>query len=311
MSLFDRFRAKPEPPPEWGEILSPQAFSDFMDLLAQDLAGRGIRYEIDRQEGVIRAEPSPGDKHSYGLGNLVQQCARLSKRRWKETIKCHFDIIINGHADAQKMLETLFEDFNKVGASLRVRLYPDDMQLNAKLVSRPVASGLVAALVIDLPETVVTVTPDAVQKWPLSEDELFGLAKENVRAERLPTPELVTKPPAPAIYGVHTQSHFVASWMLMLEDVLPPDLPHGAIVSAPTRHLLLWHVIQDREVETAMKLLAGTALMASHAGPGSISPRIYWWQGGRFLPIGVQVNGDSMEIAPPDEFLFQVLSQVR
>ncbi len=77
---------------------------------------------------------------------------------------------------------------------------------------------------------------------------------------------------------------------------------HGAIVSVPHRHALLFHVIRDGKVVDAVNWLVPLAAAMYREGPGSISPALYWWHAGALSLLPTRFDGRQIDVAPPPEF---------
>jgi len=68
--------------------------------------------------------------------------------------------------------------------SADVRLYPSDTRgIDHAGLTRPIAEGVVATLVDDLPNAIASVSAEAIAAWGLRTEDLLRLALENVRKE--------------------------------------------------------------------------------------------------------------------------------
>jgi hypothetical protein len=167
--------------------------------------------------------------------------------------------------------------------------------------SRAFAPGILMALVYDFPDSTASVPPNHVDGWPLDADAVWEIAIDNVRLEPQPTRQEV-----PAQSGVFTMtiddSFYVATRALRLADEIPPATA-DAVFAVPNRHMLLWHVIRDLSVVSAIQGMTRVTSKAFLDGPGSISNQLYWWHEGQVVHLPVSSQGDNIAFTPPDEFM--------
>jgi len=78
----------------------------------------------------------------------------------------------------------------------------------------------------------------------------------------------------------------------------------GALVAVPTRHCLIAHPMVARETAlAATQALLMNAARLYDAGPGAISPHLYWWRDGEMALLPGSVERDRVELRPPPEFV--------
>ncbi len=200
-------------------------------------------------------------------------------------------------------------DFDAIRDRVKVRLY-SHAALDAMppaLIRRNVAADLDAILVLDLPETIVTVSPSARQQWDIDDDALFDIARKNVeRMDVLSVEdiELAEDVPGRALVG---DSFFTASHLLhVARYVDPPE--RGLLVGVPHRHVLLLHRIEDRRVVHAIRAMLAMVRGMHHEGPGSISDQLYWWRDGRITLLPSEIRDGRLVFTPPDKFITAVMN---
>ena len=66
---------------------------------------------------------------------------------------------------------------------MKLRLYREDHLPSVPLVTWQIADGLVAVLTFDLPDTVISVRRPDRDAWPVSDEDLYFIALENIREE--------------------------------------------------------------------------------------------------------------------------------
>ncbi|MEU2284880.1 immunity 49 family protein [Streptomyces sp. NPDC013178] len=265
-------------------------------LTADHFAARhGIRPTVDTD--VVEY-----DGHRHPLTNLARWCRDAPEEAWPELVRQHFtrlESASRGDEDAPELLR-----------HTRLRLLPSDA-LPADAVDqfrhvRPVAEDLLVGLALDAPETVRILGDADVARAGL--DALWAAGRANLLAEPVEHTE-VHGPSGAALHSVYGDSHFVASKALVLpelvRDVTGRDLPEaGALVVVPTRHLLAFHPIVDGTVVDAVNDLAAYALGAYQDGPGSLTPRLYWWHQGQLVCL-THFDHDTrvMSVVPPQDLL--------
>ncbi|HSV75258.1 MAG TPA: hypothetical protein VLH79_16000 [Chthonomonadales bacterium] len=299
------------PKPEWSVFFSAAEWRRFIEVVCAALESTGRAYRIDAPSGVVYLES--GDAESaLGLTNLAQMCHAVGDPgEWPEIVARHFQALSQAvdpfEAGGQEALEA---DFDRARPVLKVRLYPVDYT-EADLVAFPVADGIIAALTYDLPQTVVTVRPEALERWGTGPEALFEQALDNVWSEG----RVMEQPfePAPSIQATALvgESFFTATHALMLDRYLIPPPDMGAIVAIPTRHTVLYAGIRDASVVASISVLSLAARGLHADGPGSVSPGLYWWRpDGSLLHLPIEIRDDALHFRPPGEFVEQVLDRL-
>ncbi|MFJ7777976.1 immunity 49 family protein [Streptomyces yangpuensis] len=180
--------------------------------------------------------------------------------------------------------------------------------------ARVVADELVFAYAFDGPTSVRSLTDGDVERVGI--EELGQAAYANLM--RVPVEyEEITLEGRATLHSVFGDSHFVASKALYLGELarhvtgesLPPA---GALVVVPTRHLLAFHPIADGAVVQALNDLAMYGLGAYEDGPGSLSPRVYWWHRGGLTSLTVvDEETRTLSLKPPQELVALMKGLVR
>lgn len=295
----------PEAVPAWAGFLEPEEYCAFSDVVELALVEREV--EAVQRDGVVAVALPDGRPLQLGLQNLAQQCGHLPRDRWAAFIGEHFDTLLGAGAEAAAVDRM---DFEAVKPLLKVRLYPaeavEDTEADAVVLARP-AEGLAAVLVYDLPHTVSSAAREDLAAWGLSEPELLALGLENLAREPPPDREDVEVERGVVLRLFTGASFFVSSHLLRLERLVPRKLEYGALVCAPTRHLLLVHTIRDSRVLMAINAMIPQAYLHYQRGPGSLSPHVYWWHDGRLTHLPTNVDRDAVRFAPPPEFVERVM----
>ncbi|MFI6978538.1 immunity 49 family protein [Embleya sp. NPDC050154] len=236
------------------------------------------------------------------LKNLAQRCRAVGEEQWPALVEQHFgnlETASRGEESTQELLRAAYP-----------RLLPDDF-FPADAASgfryvQPVAEGLILAFALDAPASVRILTDRDVAG--AGHRELWTAGVANLRRDPVEHVE-VRGPQGALLHSVSGGSHFVASRALVLPDLVRSvtgrELPAaGALVAVPTRHLLAFHAIVDGTVVDAVNDLGAYALGAYEDGPGSLSPRLYWWHQGQLVSLTVfDHDRRTFSVVPPQELM--------
>ncbi|MFI6944038.1 immunity 49 family protein [Streptomyces sp. NPDC050418] len=246
----------------------------------------------------------------YGLRSLAQRCLRTPEDQWPGLVEQHFASLRSAGTGGESREEIL--------DAVHPRLLPHD-SLDARTIQAMgyaslVAEGLVFAYALDQPTSVRILTdPDVARvgdKDALGEAAYGNLMRVPVEHEEIALEGHAT------LQSVYGDSPFVASRALYLaqlhRQLTGEQLPDaGALFVVPTRHLLAYHPIVDGSVASAVNDLAMYGLGAYEDGPGSLSPRVYWWHKGRITSLTViDEETKSFSIQPPAELLTRLRTLV-
>ncbi len=284
--------------PAWAPFFSAGQFAIFSTLIESELRGLAIHFSV---EDAVVAVGEGDDARRYGLLELARACARLPPERWVDLVRIHFDRVFAADHESRALGERIGE-LDAVRSLLRVRLFPPDVAGDER-ITWPVADGLVAALVFDLPSAIRTVSPAEADRWGVPLEELRAAALGNLALERAPEREPFDADGV-TLHAIHGESFFTATHALVLPAANDAVLhPHGALVTAPTRHGVIWHAIHDLAVVRALHALARIGDGMFHEGPGGISPHVYWARGGRWMRSPVELDEGRVSVTPPEPFV--------
>lgn len=243
------------------------------------------------------------DQGTRALFNLAELCRRAEPGAWPQLVEHHFNALDNGTRSAGA-------DAEEIRRNVYLRLVPDDTipaeAAGSFSYTRPVATGLLEALALDLPDSLRLLDDRDVARVGLEELRSTGRARlvgepvdhDVVRMDSGATAHLVTG-----------GSMFVASKALVLGDLartltgreLPDD---GALFTAPSRHFLVFHPLEDAYAVDAINDLSSFGLGAYQDNPGPLSPRIYWWHKGTVTSLThIDEATMSFSIAPPEDLM--------
>ncbi len=227
------------------------------------------------------------------LDDLRARCALLPRKGWEEVVVEALQALAVAR-EARADLATL----DVAGPLLRTRVQSEGSVLAEDVVAAALCEGLVEVLHVDAQGVLTTVPPGIAIGWGVAADALLDRGRRQVLALETPTVEQVDLG-AGGVSAVQTSSPFAGSQVHRLAELLdvPPD---GALVAAPTRHLLLAAPVQGRQttLDLAQALLVNADRLWEQ-GPGPLSPDLYWWRDGALLHL----PGTPTSLSPPEAFL--------
>ena len=181
-------------------------------------------------------------------------------------------------------LDPLRGEFSRVRDLLKLRLYPANYGADGAIVAAPIAFGLQAVLVFDLPSAIAPVRPADLRAWSRPAEELIALALENVRSQeqvRVDPMDLIEA----RLFTVSGESVFVATLGMTVQDLLGPS-ELGALVAVPSNHIVLCHsLLGRRTAQEAFDAMAAISARVYAAGPHALSPLLYRRLGDEMAPV--------------------------
>ena len=189
---------------------------------------------------------------------------------------------------------------------LRSRLYPESAfpeGVLARLVARPMASGVAEVVVLDLPDTIRPLNQTELEGLGLTAEQAFARAVEGSLNE----PVDVSRMDALGTPIVHIGSgdgFYVGSQLHALARHLG-EAPHGALVVFPSPPVVMAHVLGESDNPLgAMKTLQELAERFTADTDKPISDKLFWWRpesatGGRprLAEVGVAFDEQSQKIS--------------
>ncbi|MFJ6634870.1 hypothetical protein ACIQMR_26270 [Streptomyces sp. NPDC091376] len=243
----------------------------------------------------------------FGLGNLAAVCHNDQRgpRVWPDVIRGHVGLVLRT-MDAPSALDTLPAD------QIRAQLYPrvigtDGLDRDTFRYARALAPGLSEVLALDLPESVMMLTDDALE--PLGDvPGLRDLAMANLRGLPVEGHETIEDAGGMSFDVVVGDSFYTASRVLVLDALVRQVTGQhitadGALVALPFRHQLAFHVIRDAGVIPSLNAMAAFAASGYADTPGAITPYVYWWRAGTLTQLSDRdVEGDGLRIVVGEDF---------
>lgn len=280
--------------------LAGDGYARFLKVVEADFAGRGLAITIDDGTAVVK---STGQR--YGLQNLAQVCSMAPPVEWPATVAQHFAIVSKTVEEVDALTDR-FKDFAQAAPHLSVRLYPADAMQGVGAqapVMRTDLEGVASVLVLDLPDSMMSVGRWLADQWGKSDDELFAVALDWLRRDS--TIEAGETPLAAdvKVQMIASDGFYAASRALLLDEQPACVGKYGAIVGVPHRHGLLAYPIENIEVVKAVKAMLPGVRGMHQQGPGSISSDLYWYRDGSFVRLPTQQTDNKLVFTPPEGFV--------
>lgn len=182
---------------------------------------------------------------------------------------------------------------------LRTRLYAESSfpeGVLAKMVARPMATGVAEVVVLDLPDTIRPLNPGDLERLGLNAEQAFDRAVEGSLGE----PFEVSRMDAGGTPIVHIGGEggfYVGSHLHDLARHLG-EARYGALVVFPSPPVLMAHVLGESDDPVgAMSTLQELAARFAAGTDKPISDKMYWWRpesavGGRPRLVEVRIELD-------------------
>ncbi len=269
----------------------------FRTAVQEVLAAHGYQIVRWESDGVYIC-PAGSDEEQYiGLNNLYRRARNIPRDEWPPLIAEFLE-----HVHSVSNGPELPDHLDTITAQLRPRIGPPfekDLRLPPWSTPLP-GTPLVLSLVIDFPHAMAYATEAMVDNSQLSAEELLACALDNLRQD---TPEDFFEPVSPPLGLLlgHTSDGYDASRALLAEELVP-DQPAGLFVAVPSRdELYVWPV----GAEAMRHLLPFQQFVSEnyrrHAYP--ISDQIFWVYQQKWHPFPIRLEGDTVHVYPPEEFL--------
>ncbi|HEY3289811.1 MAG TPA: hypothetical protein VGK87_06765 [Anaerolineae bacterium] len=258
---------------------------------------------IDKSEGLVKPDVGNASLSStFGLQNIAQICSQSDRDEWRDLITAHFNSIFEVK-DEDNAFRVQMDDLSRLRHQLRSRLYPVDIANHAtEIIQRPGPEGTLEVLALDLPTTVRTVSKSEAEHWGLDSDQLLDIGRENLRKAGLLKGNVVELEQSTALTVYMGDPFYAASHALIIDDYAKPDMTHGLLVGVPKREVMILHAIRNVGAMEAAGSMLQVIVGMHHDGPGSISPNLYWYRNGKFIVLPYEMEEQSLQFLPPDEF---------
>ncbi len=240
------------------------------------------------------------------LRELADLCRHMQEAQWPRAVEGHFARQAGEEAAVEEFRKRA--DLKEVRERLRIRIVPERSiqgDAAAAAVARPVAPGLVAALVLEGKNPAEPLTADQANEWGVPTRVMFEVARDNHRRRKVKK-EAGNGFEVGVVMGDDADT---ASEMLFLEHYVKVEPPAGTIVVVPTQRSMLFHEVRDKSAVDALQTVLVVGHQLFQQGPFPILPLLYWWRRGRFALLPIEVQGETVRFMPPVEFV-QALQKI-
>lgn len=277
------------PAEHWGVVIGThERLAVFEAIVTTYFSSRGKPAQLDG--GSVRIAPN----HQYGLENILRTCAQSPEQKWKALVAAHFNKMERSEAH-----EVSGETLASVRDRLVVRLWDErvDAIVQMDVVRRADVPGMWTALAIDYPESIMTVNREVASGWKTDDGALFEIAMGNtlrLAKQRLKANFMKEL----GIYAVEGKTVFVSSLLLMLNQTDLPACKHGALVSIPSRSMLLYMPLQGHEALKNVQHILGLTAKIERETAGAVTDRVWWTKDGQFEELKYTLTGKNLEVNP-------------
>jgi hypothetical protein len=242
-------------------LLPPAGRDRFAKLMMRAIraAGNAEKFEYDAQSFSIKVTGGKGG--SFFLANAYRDYCTvpllqrsLVRRRYATTFGREMPEAPTAFADAKaRLLPQVRDRAYFEGVRQHLEMQGEELR---KIPTQVLAEDLAVALVVDFPETVMTVNEELLAQWQVPFDEALASARDNLW--KISNEDFVQ--PRPGFYISVWQDAHAASRLLLHDLIwqLPVKGEHVAMI--PNRDLLLVTGSEDEEGLLAMAGMAEKAL---------------------------------------------------
>ncbi|MDW7657043.1 MAG: hypothetical protein SCM11_07705 [Bacillota bacterium] len=295
--------------PAWASFFNEieyAAFTSALDSILRD--NLNIVYEIC--DGVAVFAENEYNFENLGLLNLAQLCKKNQSDEYPQIVEGHFKSMIEANR-FQKEFEKIEANFDQIKQYIAVRLYDEKYMASVgKLyfIGKEFVGELFAAIVFDLPYTIINIKPEQIKPWNKSINELYGIGLENVRNKYVTSVKAIDHD-NDVLYACEAGHLFATNILFDIERHNLLAGKAGSLIAVPNRCIALIYPINDLKVVGMVKSLCLTVPKLYDNNPGALTKEIYWYMSGNFIMLPYESTRKGVSFSPPDEFI-QVLNNL-
>lgn len=296
-------------PSEFAHLLSQKDYEFvlrcYLEKVKQHVPFKPHLHTLKVKKGIIFLSIN---EHIYQLAlhNIVRQCAKEEKAKWKQLVEEHIDRIL--HIDKIDL-----QDFDIVAPLLLLRIYNKVffvIEINGEkinylenIVHQVDFEGTITAIVIHGKEGFHPVYRSYLEDWKITAGEAFAIAAENLMEHDLECKEYEFD--SITAYFFFSTEHG-ATFILYVGSVLPEAIgKYGALVAIPAKGVGVAHPIEYNDLQTAVDKLAPVVIGFYRDETAPISQDFYWYYNGEFHSFR---DKDNFWVVPQE--LSRLLSRV-
>lgn len=300
-SIFSK-KKKDRPVPEWAQFLDKIDYNNFMDLVDEYFQKRNVEFKIE--DGLLTAEDKNLGLTDVGLVYIAKYCYNQESEKWGDIINDHFEAIIQTN-QFEREFATKISDFDQIESYLGVRIFHISQLEHIGIqntVFRQIAGDLVEGLVFDFPHASRNVKPMEVRNSGLAPDILFEIGLSNIKSKYKVDISKQTIGDFD-LWFIQSENIFGTSFILDKEEFTKRCGSKGALVTIPHRHAMLVYPIETIEMVKALTAMIPITINMFDEGPGSISEKVYWYDGAKFVTLPYEIKEQELGFYPPEDFV--------
>ena len=276
----------------------PKYPGTFMLALREAVAG--MNWQIRRWKGeMIECVDAEGHDHVIGLENIFRRARQTERETWPELITDFLQTVSSIDPD-----ETLPDDLDKIPGQLLPRIGPPMKKVpdEARVWAQPLGdTGLWVNLVVDYPNRMCYVTEQLVTDSGRPGSRWLDVALDNLAA-RTPADSFQVVDEDSGLRICSVADAYDSSRALLLDRLLPEGAADGFFVALPGRDSLFVLPVNLKGLGQ-VHLLKVLADKNYQSAPYPISDGVFWVQGGTWRAFSIRIQGEQIDVEPPEEFL--------
>ncbi|KJQ52970.1 hypothetical protein [Microbacterium sp. SA39] len=286
---------------------------DDLTIEEADLLRRTFAQRWPASEGTITlhgeyAESSSGAQ--YGLYNLSRAVKLEPQENWPQVIERHISGVLSRRDEPKDNDLSDDEVLSLVKARLIPSSYLPDTHKQHFTYRYVVAEGLEAILMLDYPESATALPDGVVSRFDAEALWTAGIA---ALAQEATDEAFTMNAGSGQFLIVSTESLFTASHALDFPSFLPrfgvSEAPRGVLFAVPSRHHLVFHVVEGPNALTVASDMRGFAQKVFGDHPGEISREVFYWGASGYEKI-TSVDADDQLTVDGTGAFFDAINRV-
>lgn len=287
--------------PQWASFFNEEEYELFCNLIEKTY-GQRKGSQILFEEGIIKNAKGEG---YLNLQGIALGCKQNKKEQWEDMIKTFFRKMEESQRQ-QEVLSKMAEQFENVKDKIILRIInpnyiPADKRNN--FIFRTDIPQTSSMLFLDLPETVIALKKEYLEKWGKQSDELFELGLQN--AKRISKYEEIKQDLRDGITAMVLAGEdlLIPTHALYLSEHNEFVGANGSLVIIPSSRYLVSYPIHDISAVSVVKKLFTLAnnMVKNESKP--TSERVYHYKNGDFEPFEITIKDQTLNITPPPSFV--------
>jgi hypothetical protein len=262
---------------------------EFRRLVARSFAAVGRDVDVHPD----RIEDRGGT--TIGLWNIGALCAGADAREWPQLIDDHVRLVATPARDLADVSEAEFAS----GLTMRLVEAGSVPNPDALGYARLVAPGLLEVLAVDLGDAVATPSREELSgRGTLA--GLVALGRDNLRTllegDTVRSGTVGRNGTRGRFTALRGESLFTGSLALVLPETMKrftgdEDWGRGVLVAVPSRHELLYRLIDAPDARLALQQMVRAASLGFHGDVGHLSPDVFWVRKQKWVQVTSSSGG--------------------